>query len=96
MVRFNWLRIRLNENKLLRLTFTCPCIANIFLEYNQQDATILNLFISVRRSTCFRRFSVHHQEHRTAHTASDRYCYLLLSRPRLAAGIAQLKPDGTR
>jgi len=36
------------------LTFICPCIASIFAEYNQQDATFLNLFISVRRSTCFR------------------------------------------
>ena len=27
----------------------------IFPEYNQQDATFLSLFISVRRSTCFRR-----------------------------------------
>jgi len=52
------------------LTFTGPCIANIFAEYNQKDATFLNLFISVRRSTCFRRFSVHHQELKTAHTAS--------------------------
>jgi len=34
----------------------CPCFANIFSEYNQQDATFLNVFISVRRSTCFRRF----------------------------------------
>jgi len=33
-----------------------PCIANLFAEYNQQDATFLNLFISVRHSTCFRRF----------------------------------------
>jgi len=31
----------------------CP---NIFSEYNQQDATFLNLFISIRGSTCFRRF----------------------------------------
>ena len=38
------------------LTFIGPCIANIFAEYNQQDATFHNLFISVRRSTCFRRF----------------------------------------
>jgi len=37
-------------------TFIGPCIANIFAEHNQQDATFLNLFISVRRSTCFRRF----------------------------------------
>ena len=55
--------------------------AGIFAEYNQQDATFLNLFISVRRSTCFRRgspsiirrsncaYSVRH--------LSDRYCYLL-------------------
>jgi len=32
-----------------------PCIANILAEYNQQYATFYNLFISVRRSTCFRR-----------------------------------------
>jgi hypothetical protein len=60
----------------------------MFSEYNQQNATFLNLFISVRRSTCFRRFfrpssgeqnctySVRH--------LSDRYCYLLLAW--LAAG----------
>ena len=35
------------------LTFIGPCI---FAEYNQQDATFHNLFIYVRRSTCFRRF----------------------------------------
>ena len=52
------------------LTFICPCIANIFSEYNQRDVTFLGLFISVRRSTCFRRFFVHHQELKTAHTAS--------------------------
>ena len=44
-----------------------PCI---FAAYNQQDATFHNLFISVRRFTCFRRFSVHHRELKTAHTAS--------------------------
>jgi len=27
-----------------------------FAEYNQRDAKFHNLFISVRRSTCFRRF----------------------------------------
>jgi len=40
----------------INLTFIGPCIANIFAEYNQQDATFHNLFISIRRSTCFRRF----------------------------------------
>jgi len=29
---------------------------NLFAEYNQHDATFHNLFISVRRFTCFRRF----------------------------------------
>jgi len=38
------------------LTFICPCIANIFAACNQQDATFHTLFISVRHSTCFRRF----------------------------------------
>ena len=37
------------------LTFISPCMANIFAEYNQQGVTFHNLFISVRRSTCFRR-----------------------------------------
>ena len=38
------------------LTFLGPCIAHIFAEYNQKDATFHNFFISIRRSTCFRRF----------------------------------------
>jgi len=38
------------------LIFIAPCIANIFTEYNQQDATCHNFFISVRRFACFRRF----------------------------------------
>jgi len=38
------------------LTFIGLCIANIFTQYNQQDATFHNLFISVRRFICFRRF----------------------------------------
>jgi len=38
----------------INLTFIVPCIANIFADYNQQAATFHNLFISVRRSTCFR------------------------------------------
>ena len=38
------------------VTFICPSISNIFAEYNQRNATFQNLFISVRRSTRFRRF----------------------------------------
>ena len=45
----------LYANETNSLTFIGPCIANIFAKYNQQDATFHNLFISVRRSTCFRR-----------------------------------------
>jgi len=71
------------------LIFIGPCLANIFAECNQQDEMFHNLFISVRRSTCFRRvfrptsgakycpYSVRY--------LSDRYCYLLLA-SRLAAG----------
>jgi len=43
-------------DEVLTLAFIRPCIGNIFSEYNQQDATFHNLFIPVRRSTCFRRF----------------------------------------
>ena len=39
----------------MNLTFKGACIANILAEYNQQDATLLNLLISIRRSACFRR-----------------------------------------
>jgi len=39
----------------LNLTFIGPCIGNIFAEYNQQDATFHNFFISIRRCVCFRR-----------------------------------------
>ena len=73
----------------LNLTFIGPCIANIFTEYNQQDATFLNYFISVRRSTCFRRFFRPSSETQnctySVRHLSDKYCYLLLA-ARLAAG----------
>jgi hypothetical protein len=39
----------------LNLTFMGPCIADIFPNY-QQDAALYNLFISVKCSTCFRRY----------------------------------------
>jgi len=62
----------------------------IFSEYNQQDATFHNLFISVRRSTCFRRFfrpsSEAQNRTHSVRYLSDRHCYLLLALARLAAG----------
>ena len=52
------------------LTFIGPLSSSIFAEYNQQDATFHNLFISLRRSTCFRRFFSPSSGAQTAHTAS--------------------------
>ena len=72
----------------LNLTFIDLCIYDIFSKYNQQDATFLNLFISVRRSTCFRRCFLPSSAAQnctySVRCLSDRYCYLLLAR--LAAG----------
>jgi len=66
------------------LTFIGPCIANIFAEYNQKYATFHDLFISVRRSTCFRRVfrpssGAQNCTHSVRHL-SDQYCYLPLAR----------------
>ena len=66
-------------------TFIGPCVANVFAEYNQQDAAFLNLFISVRRPTCFRRvFRPSSGAQNCTYSArhlSDRYCYLLPAWP---------------
>jgi len=52
-------------------------------EYNQQDAKFHNLFISVKRSTCFRRvfrpLSGAQKCTYSVRYLSDRYCYLLLA-----------------
>ena len=55
------------------LTFVCPCIANVFPKWNQQNATFRDLFISTKCSTCFRRFL---RPSSGAHncTYSCRYC----------------------
>jgi len=67
----------------VKLTLICPCIANTFSEYNQQDATFLNVFISVRCSKCFRRFfrpsSGALNCTYNVRYLSDHYCYLLLA-----------------
>ena len=58
------------------VAFICPCIMNIFPNYNQQDAPFLDLFIftdALHDSGG----SAHHQEHKTVHTASgivNQYC----------------------
>jgi len=82
----SWLITKIN---VLRCTVSktskviCLCIANIFSEYSQQEATFHNLFISVRRSACFRRFfrpsSGAQNCTYSVRYLSDRYCYLLLA-----------------
>ena len=52
------------------LIFICPCIASIIPNYNQQDATFLDLFISKDVLHVSGGSSAHHQEHITVHTAS--------------------------
>ena len=60
----------------------CIYCCNIFSEYNQQDATFHSLFISVRRSTCFRRFlrssSIAQNCTYSVRYLSEQYCYLTL------------------
>jgi hypothetical protein len=52
----------------------------IIPNYNQQDATFLDLFISTDALHVSGASRAHHQEHITVHTASDivnQYCGLL-------------------
>jgi len=61
----------------LNLKFICPCIANLIPNYNQQDATFLNLFISTDALHVSGGSSAHRQEHITVNTASvivNQYC----------------------
>jgi hypothetical protein len=59
------------------LIFISPCIFNIFPNCNQQDATSLNLFVSTKRSTCFRRFLRPSSGAQIVHTVSG-ICQTLL------------------
>jgi len=53
------------------MPFIDPDIANTFSEYNQQDAMILKFIYFCKMFYMFQTgFSSHHQEHKTAHTAS--------------------------
>jgi hypothetical protein len=68
------------------------CKANIIPNYNQQNATFPDLFISTDTLHVSGGSSAHHQEHITVHTASgivNHYCCLLLSwmRSMLAAAV---------
>ena len=62
--------------------FICLCIVNRITNYNQQDATFLDLFIYTDALHVSGGSSAHHQEHITVHAASgivNEYCSLLLS-----------------
>jgi len=87
--RFLWDMHVINKYPIiasLSLTFIGLCIANIFGEYNQQDATLHYLFISVRHSACFRRFfhpssgaQNHIQRHVLVWQIPDAVCTVLSS-----------------
>jgi len=67
----------------LSLTLMISASGTSFSEYNQQDATFLNLFIPVRLTTSFRQFfrpssGASNCTHGIRHL-SDHYCYLLLT-----------------
>jgi hypothetical protein len=49
--------------------FVCLCSADIIPNYNQQDATFLDVFISTDTLHVSGDYSTHHQEHITVHTA---------------------------
>jgi len=65
-----------------------------FAQYNQQDATFHNLFISVRRCTRFRRFfrpsSGAQNWTNSVRYLSNHYCYLLLAFPQCFCVIHNL------
>jgi len=59
-----------SQLRVITLILVCPCVVNIIPNYNQQDATFLDLFISTDALHVSGGSSAHHQEHITAHTAS--------------------------
>jgi len=71
------------QTSWISLAFICPCIANIFAAYSQQNATFHNLFIYVRRFTCFKRVfrpsSGAQSSTYSVRYLSDQYCCLPLA-----------------
>ena len=55
----------------ISLTVICPCLTNIFPNYNQQDATFLNLFISTTALHVSGGSSAHHQEEPPFRTVAE-------------------------
>ena len=72
----------MDEACVQTLLFVCLCIANIIPNYNQKDATFLDLLISTDAVNVSGCSSAHRQEHITVHIASgivNQYCCFLLS-----------------
>jgi len=75
--------LRPKRSVMESLTFKCPCIANIFSEYNQQDATFLKFIYFCKTLYMFqagfpsiiRSIKLHIQ----LQAFVDRYCYLPLA-----------------
>jgi hypothetical protein len=63
-------QLQTKRTRFVNMTFICPCIANIIPNYNQQDATFLNLFISINALQVSGGSSAHQQEHITVYKAS--------------------------
>jgi len=59
------------------LIFIVSCIANIFAQYNQQDATFQNLCISVRRSTSYVYWAVHNLDSWIKRDELDVTCFVI-------------------
>ena len=62
--------MRKNKENLLNSVLICPCIVIVIPNYNQQDATFLDLFLSTDALHVSGGSYAHHQEHITVHTAS--------------------------
>ena len=74
-------------DKNVDFAFMGPCLANIFSEYNQKFAKFLNFIYFCKTHYMFQTgFPVHHQELKTAHTASGICQTVTASLARLAAG----------
>ena len=70
-------KLHISEEDCNLFPFMWQCIASIIRNYNQQDATFVDLFISTDALHVSGGSSAHHQEHITLHN-SFRYCQPIL------------------
>jgi len=84
MVHKIWSKIGDMQLSSIFLTFVGPCIANIFSEYDQQDATLLRFIYFCKTVYMFQTVFLRPSSGAQNCTYSvrhllDRYCYLLLA-----------------